>query len=355
MLKAGDLIDLYDDVDGRVIRDGELLRKHGELNVDPAADLTRLPDKEFALVVMTKTGRKIRKYPMHTPDSLAVSTHYFEKVGTALPEEAQKIAASNLYRGHLRHGARPTARLKAGKDDSVVTPYFDEVASSRGQVPHESVLRRKEASIPSTRFAIDKKMLDGSRLEAFPMDTVGLARESAKTLRKVAFQIPARDRVVASCRLLSRLKEFGETDEHLEKVAAFTRNPAFPAYMEARRHAITNERDLHTLDELIKKADAFPGPFLAAAVEKFDLETGIYKYWDHQIRNPWDSCFSIKETSVKCGDKTITKKALLGLAENGKLASIFNESSIKSFKAAPLEVFESLPAPTKQLVSNMID
>src|SRR3990172_9821611 len=112
MLKPGYVIDIYDDAEGKHIADGGLLKKYGELDVAAADDLAKLPDKDFALVVLTKTGQKQRKYPVHTPDSLALSIHYFGKTGMALPEKARAIAASNFVLAHLRFGADPPEGLR---------------------------------------------------------------------------------------------------------------------------------------------------------------------------------------------------------------------------------------------------
>jgi hypothetical protein len=50
----------------------------------------------------------------------------------------------------------------------------------------------------------------------------------------------------------------------------------------------------------------------------------------------------------------VTKEALLKLIDSGKLKPMFKESMLKDFRKMPLEVFTSLPDPTKTTIAGMI-
>lgn len=352
MLKVGHVIDIYDDADGKHLRDGALLKKYASLEVDPPEKLASLMDKDFALVIFTKTGEKHRKFAVHTPDALAISHHYFSKVADDLSPEARTIAATNLAKAHLRHGATEIPEdLEKAASKAVVGPYFNEA------VERPLITAPAPAAEPkyATKYALERKLSDDRRVQIFPMDTLEEVQASVETLKKVAFDLSGRDRCKAAMKLQEALQGFQQPqDEVLAKLAAFDPNPAFLTHMEARRAALTDDQDIATLDSLIKVAGSLSGPTLAAAVETFDRKTGISRHWDRAIRNPWDSCLTVKEAGVKAGSKTITKEALVQALDAGKLDGLFKKSTIADFKKAPLEVFKSLPDPTKETIANLL-
>jgi len=346
MLTSGHVIDVYDDAEGKILADGELMKKYGgNLQVDTAEDVSKLPDGEFALVIMAKTGQKHRKFPIHTPDALAVSSHYFLKTASGLSEQAKTIAASNLLRSHLRFGAEAGEEIrKHAALENVVGPYANEAE------PPRSTPKPAEPE----KFALSKELLDGRKLQAFPLDTPEDVAASVSEFKKVAFELPSRDRYVLAHKLLRATMEGGNADTELAKFAGVEPNPAFMTHMAARREVCRNDTQRKVIDDLTKLAGALQPPLLAAAVEKFDRETGLHHYWDVRIRNPWDSCCFSKEAAVKVGDRDVTKKDIEGLIENGKLATLFKTSTINEFKKAPLEVFESLPAPTRKTIVDLM-
>lgn len=69
-----------------------------------------LANEQFALV-MIDNGGVFRKYACNDAGTTAMSAVYFMEHGDKLPEEAQKLAASNLIQACLRHGIRPPAPM----------------------------------------------------------------------------------------------------------------------------------------------------------------------------------------------------------------------------------------------------
>ena len=351
MLSPGHVLDIYDDAEGRHISDGALLKKYGEISVPTADEIAKLPDRDFALVIFTKTGEKIRKYPIHTPEALALSLHYFGKVGHALPKDARTIAAANIERAHLRFGAEaPEALSKLASAATVEGNGFNAAEDREGN---------KGFSTPGSnghkKFALDKKLADDRVVKAFPIDTLDDTQKSIQAFRKAAFDLPARERYETALRLQTRLLEFGRPpDPGLSKVASFQPNPAFMTHVAARKDMLKDDESRQTLDTFSKVAGAIPPVHRAMALEEFDRKTGLAWHWDRRIRNPWDSCFISKEAGAEAGEKTITKQALVRLIDSGKLSGMFKASTLKEFKEAPLEIFASLPAPTKQTIAGLI-
>lgn len=357
MLERGHVLDIYDDADGVHIRDGEALKKFGELRVDPAERISALPDTEFALVVMTKTGEKIRKFPIHNPEALALSTHYFEKTGECLPGGAFNIAAVRLAQAHLRFGADVPFSKELVKMGCVVGPYFDEEEGRKNDLKFSEMKASVSMPEPASlaKYAYARQLGDGRTLKMFPVQDAEACRRSVENFRKVAFEMPARRRYEAAMTILPHLAAHGIQDEFVEKTAELSPNPAFSAHMAVRREMVQDPESLKTLASIEKLAGALRGPLVAQALEEFDVRAGISHLWDTRVRNPWDSCFTVKTASVKVGEREVTKADITKLLDSGKLATMFKESTIKEFRKDPLVVFESLPGPTKETLCRMID
>lgn len=348
MLKAGHILDLYDDAEGVHLKDGEVLKKYGNLQIDRAQDLRHLPDKDFALVVFMKTGEQSRKYPMHTPDALALSTHYFEKVGAELPRDVRMIVASNLALGYHRFGAEVPGEISKLASERVEGNQWEEGCES---IEIEEAPAEPRAA---EKYALRHEMVDGSVVEMFPLDTAEDALASADELSKIAGELPPRDRYEAATAIGEALRDFGRSDARMSKLASLDPNPAFMTHIAARMEILKDDQSKKTLDTLSKLAGELPGAKLAQALEIFDKKAGISFHWDKRIRNPWDSCFQAKTAGEKVGDRVVTAEALVGLIDSGKLASIFKKSTLRDFREQPLEVFRSLPDPLKNEITALL-
>jgi hypothetical protein len=350
MLQPGHVIDVYDDAEGTHLLDGALLEKYGgALDIAVPENLDRLEDRDFALVVMTKTGEKVRKFPMHEPNTLAVSLHYFEKCGESLPGNAQKIAAANLARAHLRFGVEvPASVEKVASGVEVDGPYFNAAET------HEDNRVFVKPRV-STKYAYERTLDGGKTIQMFPIADKDETQASLAAFRKHALEMPPRDRWTTAVKLAKLAKGYDLRDEFVEKLAEFTPNPAFTAHIAARREVCRKDEDRTTLDSFEKVAGALPPLQRAGMLEEFDRRAGMAYHWDRRLVNPWDSCFIVKTAATKVGDKTITKEALVKLIDGGKLGSLFKTSMINEFKKSPMEVFESLPTPTKHTIAGMIE
>lgn len=349
MLDPGHVLDLYDDADGLHIRDGKVLEKYGsKLMIERAEDLKSLQDKEFALVLVTKTGEVHRKFPIHTPDQLAISTHYFEKTGSSLPPPARAIVASNLAAAHARYGAAVPEELAKLAREDVVGPYFE-----MGRARLEEVPAPAAEPVYAEKYAFAREMADGSKVEMFPVDTLDRLHDSIAAFKKVAFDLSGGDRYHSALGLSAKLREHGKEDAFLEKLSSLDPNPAFMTYIEGRMPYLTEENQ-KTLSTLAKLAGALPGVKIAEALESFDRKAGIAYLWDIRIQNPWTSCFQQKTASVKVGDREVTAKDVLRLVDSGKLAGMFKKSTLAEIRKQPLEVYSSLPDPLKREIASLL-
>ena len=349
MFGPGHVIDIYDDAEAVHIRDGEALKKYGSsLRVDMPEDLRPLSDKDFALILLTKTGEMQRKYPMHNPHALALSTHYFERVSQNMPEEARKIAAAGLVKGHLRFGAEPPAELQKLAGDLAVQPYF--CLSSYRPLP---VAAPAEAEAKKYAYAV--RTSNGDLVEMFPVDTLPLALASAEAIKKHASSMQPRDRYLAAAAVNEEIVKLGgQKDADLEKISSPMPNPAFSSHIAARMSAVNDAESQSTLLSIQALSGTLGGVKIAQALEAFDQKAGLDLHWGTKLVNPWEACFLHKEASVKVGDQDVTSDDLVKLIDSGKLASMFKKAQLEDFRKEPLVVFTSLPEPARHQIAGLL-
>ena len=105
---TGYVFDQRDDFDGRVMRsivdDPSVLPDFVKTASAPSEEEVRTtPDDNFALVLVD-SGRKMKKYATVDKGNTLLSTLYLIKQAHLLPEEAVKVAATNLVGASLRYG-----------------------------------------------------------------------------------------------------------------------------------------------------------------------------------------------------------------------------------------------------------
>lgn len=133
------------------------------------------------------------------------------------------------------------------------------------------------------------------------------------------------------------------------------------SYVEARRSWVADEFK-PALDVLLeKRAQVSPGTF-AEALTEFDNITGLRYQWDVGVADSYYSTFGpsrekLAEENWRYdeGGTRCTEDDLKALATNGheQVKKAFGGDFAKEFAKSPKSVFNSLPAPNKQVLARM--
>lgn len=113
---SGLILDVYDDTEGVVLRElfsssGEIPDMAKEAHALSAEDRDGLPDEAFALVLVNNEV-ELKKFATVDETNTALSVMYFNKTAHRLPEEAQSVAAENLWAACEMHGLEAPEWLK---------------------------------------------------------------------------------------------------------------------------------------------------------------------------------------------------------------------------------------------------
>lgn len=114
-MQTGTIIDFYDDPMGSVLKTkvahAQLPDYVRSAEYQTELKLASLPDDAFALI-MVDNGKAMRKFACVDKGNTALSVLYFMETKDKLPEEAQKVAAANLFGYCLAFGIEPPAQLE---------------------------------------------------------------------------------------------------------------------------------------------------------------------------------------------------------------------------------------------------
>lgn len=341
---AGRIIDVYDDVKLQLLQDN--LDKVGSMAAPaPVDEVMKLPHDQFALVFLTKTGRAVPKYPVHTADATKLSAFYFDKLGHKLPPEARKVASAFLKK------AAEKWKLDSVKDLAKVAGS-DEVASNVVDVRRLSEEAPKEAA--PKHFAL------GS---SYAIDTPAQVKTACAYFEEHVGNLAPRDRREFSKHAAARAKELKvkvAPGSVLHKYAG----EGFGALLDGARlerlAALGGDPDAQkALEHLFEKRSSWTPDEFADQLEKFDLANHLDRYYGRHngVRDAYRSTFETIKTAgaVKVGNRTVTHAQIHALAGSEKLKTAFDASFCAEYARDPLAVFNSMPAPEKAVLASLAE
>ncbi|MEN6550226.1 MAG: hypothetical protein ABFE07_29630 [Armatimonadia bacterium] len=339
---AGRIVDVYDDVKMQVLQ--ENLAKIGSLEFAPVDEVMKLPHDKFALVFLTKTGRAVPKYPVHTADATALSTLYFEKLGHRLPAEAQRVAAAFLKK------AAEQFKLPAPKGLEKLSGA--EVTSNVVDVRKLSEETPKEAA--PQHFALGT---------SYVIDTPAQVKTACAYFEEHVGNLAPRDRREFAKNAAARageLKVKVPSGAMLHKYAGEGFGSLVDSARLERSALLAGDRDaLKALEHLFEKRSSWKPEEFAAQLEKFDLANHLDRYWGRHngVRDAYRSTFEGIKTAgvVKVGGRTVTHAQIHALAGSEKLKANFTPDFCAEYAKDPVAVFNSMPAPEKTVLASLAE
>jgi len=357
-------------------------------------DLQRLPDHAFAMVVVGD-GYSMRKYACIDPAHVAVNVMYFLEHADDLHEGAREKVAHNLLRACNHFSITPPVALsKMAAGDKVLiktdgtnitvskrektselsgTPVMPlsarpSIAKLSGVIndpyitPGEPSPRRPQQYDPAV-CALD----DGT----LPLASYGQVKEAMAFFHSFNGDMHPRQRHEVCVKIAARADALGiPVDDVIRKYGSRT----FETSVFLKSAALTrkqiwaemqNGEAPHLLEQLLEKqasAEIAPEVF-AEALAELDVTTGIDRYWDSSIPDPWFSTYGhhklaeAEEWRWVQGTEYLTKSQLLNFmnSQRGKEAvtNAFNEKMAEGLRDKPTEVFDSLPMDTKRTIARM--
>jgi hypothetical protein len=327
--------------------------------------------EDFALIMVTQDGGIYPKFPTNTPGDTWLSVKAFEKNAAKMPIELQEIAAHFLKEAVSRWGIEidvsdtftkvASQNLKIDSNTVTIHPNMEfyqesvKIATAKNE--------EKLEKLSSSWFALITTDTAGNTVRRYPLHTPSLIKKASIWFDDHCTELQPALRKEFADNLIKAASQQGVVmaSEKAFKYANFDYNPDLDLEIEVRKSLTLDRDQLGMLDELLeKKASLNPNKF-AQVLTKLDEQIGLDKYWDSNISDPYSAVFSMPKMadySYSNGCKEITgnqiRKAVKAENFREKMEGQVSKEIIDEMEGNPVEIFESLPRPTKDLIIDLI-
>jgi hypothetical protein len=377
MTIAAAVLDFYDDskheLMSKIAMPAAIAR--AQTTVLTADQHAALPDTDFGLIVLTKRAAVMRRYPVNDPGNAWLSAQYFQATHEKLAWPARFIAAKFIKTACDAYGV-PNSKMVAAYaarvgDDEATSNTFVEGSETgwmlRKLAEREFIEKQAQAAeieafvnLPNEHWGLVVRSEDGTILRKYAMPTAEYVKVAAEYFDKYAMDLSPPHRHQFARNVQARAAEL-EVDvsghDLLEKWASPGWNRHVLAHIEQRKSLLPRNQDARSvLDKLAASLGETSPEDAAAALQAIDAATGLSRYYDRGLSDPYASTMGkvAEGWSDEVDGMTITEADLRKEAVQKKIAGYMGSSFASQFAANPVEIYESLPAPEKALIKQVI-
>jgi hypothetical protein len=371
------VIDFYDDAKHELMTKVSMPveMKNEHVTVLTPDQHQSLPDSDFGLIVLTKRASVLRKFPVNDPGNAWLSAQYFSQTHEKLAFPARFIAAKFIKQACNAYGvlASPVVDAYAARveDGEASTNTFVEGSESgwmlRKLAQRELQMEKSAAvevnaltELPNEHFALVIRQGDGSVIRKYAMPDQHHVKMAAAYFEKYAMDLPSEYRHRFAVSVQNRADELDvdvSASDMLQKWASTNWNRHVHAHLEQRKSLLPrNPSARDVLDKLAASLEETTPEDMAAALQTFDQSTGLSRYYDRGLTDPYASTMDkvAEGWSAEVEGQTITEDDLRKAASSKKLAGYLGEAFARQFSENPTEIFESLPTPERILIKQVI-
>lgn len=334
-----------------------------------------LPDSDFGLVVLTKRAAVLRRYPVNDPGNAWLSGQYFQRTHEKLAWPARFVAAKFIKSACAAYGVPSSKMVDAYaarvEEGEATTNTFVEGSESgwmlRKLAQREFIEKQASAveinaltELPNEHFAMVVRGEDGSVIRKYAMPDQAHVKLAAAYFDKYAMDLAPEHRHRFASNVQARAAELDvdvSAHESLAKWASPGWNRHVLAHIEQRKSLLPRNQEARSvLDKLAASLGETSPEDAAAALQQIDTATGLTRYYDRGLTDPCASTMGKVASgwSDEVDGVTITEADLRKEAFQKKLAGYMGTSFMSQFAANPVEIYESLPAPEKDLIKQVI-
>jgi hypothetical protein len=377
MTSAAAILDFYDDSNhelmSKVAMPTEL--QNVDVTVLTPDQHSNLADNEFGLVFLTKRASVFRKFPVNDPGNAWLSAQYFDSTYEKLAFPARFIAAKFIKEACDAYGVPSSRRVEsyaARVEPSEAGSNVFIEGSEQGWMLRKFAQRElteKTASVaetnailnmPNEHFAMVIKTADGAVIRKYAMPDAGHVKLAANYFDQYAMDLPPEHRHRFASAVNHRADELDvdvSDNDALQKWAGTDWNKQLHAHIEQRKSLLPmNQGARGVLDKLAASLSETTPVDMAAALQTVDQATGLDRYYDNGLADPYASAMS-KEAmgwSMEVDGHTVTETDLRKEATIKKISGYMGSVFARQFSESPAEIFESLPVTEQSLIKQIV-
>jgi hypothetical protein len=313
-----------------------------------------MQDDYFAVVMMTKTGGKLRRYPVFDKEHTWLSCRAFEETAHKLPLDVVKVAASNLYSNCLYHDIDcPETIRKLAEEISTNIVRIDE----EKDMPLEYHLTSEIKKMASEKVGNDQWGViteDGERM--YPLNTEENVKSAIGYFEKKAYRILPEYRYQFAKNICKHAGQYKLEVPTSISVYNNDRGNNTTANICSRLALTKTAEEKKFITKLSKIHKSLDVDTLISYLIDFDKTAGLDKYWDKHIKNPYISVlekvavsdWSDGDLSAEPKPEDIEHYSQQYAATD--LPGFLPDDIINSFIKNPLETYSQMPEIQKEII-----
>lgn len=214
-------------------------------------------------------------------------------------------------------------------------------------------------------FGVVTKTASGKVQGAFPLHSDEMVKQAVEFFRENREMMAPKYRHELASSIVKNAAATGTfiKDATVRSYASDQYSPNLEGNLEARRQLVKNGADKdaeRVLNELERIQGRLTPRQFAQSLEAFDKQAGLDRHWDKSIKDPWLSTFEyVKKASWSwsSGDQEVTESQLVEFVSKhaDSLSGYVNQNIITELKRHPVEIFDSLPRPEKEIIASKIE
>lgn len=354
-------LDQYDDTNN------EYMKKlaNAGIVIDKKENINKLPDKDFALIIMKK--RKHRKFPICDKDNTILSILYFLKNMNELPESFNKVTGAKLKEACLKYDIDIPSKLESF-DINVESNVVKEADMKKNAA---KLTKQQRESLPDSQFGLIIEK-NGKKIRKFPMPDKTHVMKAIQFYPKVKNNLTPDQKETLKKNIVREAKKHG-IDTDIDKKASV--NPYLMRDMEFRTRHLPGKAKKPYI-KLAEKVENKEIKIKEASVllKRLDKENNFDTrkmppeevLTDKKKHNSIDKYASIEEffnPLIKEAESENYPRVITQILDDDdragslleKLEENFDESLVQDLKHDPETIFESLPEPHQEIIKNIID
>jgi hypothetical protein len=352
---SNQVLDIHDDVLGEGIR--KLAAKSPNINVMSAEERANLPDRAFALSIITKTASKLNKFPVSDHDSTWLSNQYFQMNAHKLPEGAQKIAAWHLKKACRKFRIEPSPAVEKLAQESSTNVFCE----SRGLSKVASTVQPDLSKIAAVSDIAE------SYTEAqYAFATPDHLKVACAFFEAQHEKIPLDLRHKYAAQIQRRSQEFGLGLQGgtVAKYASDHYSPHVDAHIAARMNLLqSNNEQRGRLEKIAGMKRSLTPSHFAQVLHAFDKTAKLNRYYGGALTDPFLATFGRQADPYTgyriklASSRELTHEELRSIVGSrfDKIAEYFGRTIAEEMKKDPVAIFDSLPMDAKEIIVSFGD
>jgi hypothetical protein len=317
---------------------------------------------QYGIVLLTKEGSALSKFPISNEADTAVSALYFEETRDRMPYEAQRIAASFIKQACDKFKIAPPEAITKLASDRYKHNRYDEAEHTFATQFEKKASVLYDKSRPEVK---DQHFYALPSLKKYAMPNADYLKKAEAYFEENHRLFTLQDKIEYSLNTVARAEELGVQveNEKIHKYASSKYGRDISSALKAREPFCKTAVQKNVLKKMASFVQKTPPREFAEALHLFDKKAGLDRFYDSRIQDPYLAILDGKPLEKFAGysykeeytGHSLSKKELEKAFEkkSQKIADHYGKSLADGLKKEGIAAFEALPDDAKDIVAKI--